>query len=269
MKYPETWVETPIFDAGKISKATSDRSAMTSAVSKSRADAESIRAFLLEHGVTRPTAEQQRACDVAANKRKQGRKHVEAVMAGWASHRAARALPSKAEVEALEARCENWSVSPSSLNERGDAKVSFPETKETPEYVFKPHAEPIVIPGRCANIDCSNPIPPRMKEKGAKCCCKNCAQTVRRKRNALILADRVFAPKAPKPATVEHLTPAEYFENLVEVADFHAEWDARAAEDAAEAKREAEIDAMLEGLSKRVPLPVYTRRMTLENSRNP
>jgi hypothetical protein len=198
MKYPDTWVETPIFDAGKVSKATSDRSAMVSAVPKERADTDAIREFLTSRGITRPTAEQQRACDVAANKRNQGRKDIEAVMAGWSSHRAARAMPSLAEIEALAAGCGMWGTGDRPLGEKGDTKVSFPKVRKEIAPVFTLPVEPIVIPGRCA--ECGGVIPPKMKA-GTKFCCKDHEQTNRRSRNAKILAGLAFKGGVPQVAS--------------------------------------------------------------------
>lgn len=153
MKYPDTWIEEPVFDSGEVSKRASDRSSMTSAVPKARdaGAAAAVAEFLANRTITRPTAKQQRACDVAANDRKQGRKHIEAVMAGWSSHRAARALPNTAEIAALEAGCGTWAVTGDlPLGESGDTAVSFPKAIKDADPVSMPPSEPIVIPGRCA-----------------------------------------------------------------------------------------------------------------------
>jgi hypothetical protein len=264
MKYPDTWIEEPVFDSGEVSKRASDRSSMTSAVPKTwdAGAAAAVAEFLANRTITRPTQEEQRASDVRANERGQGRKHIANVMKGWASHRAARALPTKAEVEAMEAGCGTWAVNGDrSLKEKGDTKVAFPKALKIPEPVSLSGA-PILTPGRCAN--CGEPIPPKMREKGARCCCKNCSQTYRRRRKAMTEANRVFAPQPAKveakPTVERDLTPVEYFEDMLKKEEWDEYWDAQEAEDAQSAKREAESDAMLEALSKRVPKPICSRR---------
>jgi hypothetical protein len=262
MKYPQTWVEEPIFDSGEVSKRASDRSSLTSAVPKTRdaAVTAAVAEFLANRTITRPTPKEQRASENIRNKRKQGRKHIKAVMTGWSAHQAARALPTLAEVMALEAGCGTWARNGDrSLKEPGDTKVTF----KNPDPVLS--GAPIIIPGRCAN--CGKPIPPKMREKGAQCCCRNCAQTHRRRRQAKIEANRVFLPMPAKVETIRHipkhehdLTPAELFEEMISGEKWDQYYADQKAEEEEWERRKAQSEAALEALSKRVPKPIYTRR---------
>jgi hypothetical protein len=153
--------DAPVFDAGEITKMA----AGSPVVPKIRdaTDADLVREFLLKRGVTRLTKEEQEACDARSNERKEGRKHVEAVVNGWSSQRPPRALPKLAEIAAIE----GWGP------------------------VFTPPVEPMLMAGQCAN--CRGPIKKRAgtkkKRAGTKFCGRNCEQIHRRARNDKILAN--------------------------------------------------------------------------------
>jgi len=215
MKPPQPWIEEPIFDAGEIAKMPSEYSlsSMVGALPKKRddADAAAVKEFLATR-IVRPTAKEQRASEVRANKRGQGRKDIEKVMSGWSSHRAARAMPNKAEIEAMEAGCGTWAVTADRpLNEPGDTPVSFPKVEEIPEYVFAPPVVPIVIPGRCAHVDCGKAIP-RGIRLGTKFCSDACKSADHRSRNAKIIARLAF--KSRSPVDAEAVSAALVMEQL-------------------------------------------------------
>jgi hypothetical protein len=288
VRYPQTWVEGPIFDSGAVAKRRdpdvtaavdgflknrpvdnpgSDGSLMTVSNPKPRDPAVTamVDEFLKNRPITRPTAEERRASLVRANKRKEGPKHIHDVLTGWDSHRAARALPNAAEIQAIEARNGTYTQGGQGmpLGERGDTRVTFPKEVKIPEPVAVTH-EPIILPGRCAN--CAKPIPSKMLARGARFCSKNCAQTHRRRRQAKAEANRVFAPvPVPTPVELERRptlcepTPIEYFQEWLdrEKPDY---WAVRKAEDEEEERKKAESEAALEALEKWIPKPVVTRR---------
>jgi hypothetical protein len=115
-------------------------------------------------------------------------------MKGWQSHRAARAMPSLAEIEAYAAGCGMWGTGDRPLAEKGDTKVSFPTAIKELDPVSGPHEEPIVRPGKCAH--CGGVIPRKMKA-GTRFCKDACKSADRRSRNAKILAGLAF--KGPMP----------------------------------------------------------------------